>query len=321
MMLNDLESTLIGVSPDMAIVRQRIMQFAPTELPVLVQGPTGVGKELVAGAIHTVSKRAGTLVTVNTGAIPESMFEAEMFGYVKGAFSGASIEKAGFLAEASGGTLFLDEIGTMSLVVQPKLLRALDSRRFRPLGARLDRCSDFRIVAATNEVLEANVDAARFRADLLYRLRVAVIELPALERRREDIPILARHFASGDGAKERAVAITEEAIRYLACRSWPGNVRELRHVIRSAAAITTSGSITRADLLEVNVPLQTVRESRAGSERARNELLDALRQHDWHVGLTAAALGIHRVTLSRRMARLGIKLPRRDVPRKPPEAA
>jgi two-component system NtrC family response regulator len=311
MMQDDLERRLIGSSLVIRGVRDLIRRFAPTNLNVLVQGPTGVGKELVAQALHALSGRTGELVSVNSAAIPDTMFEAEMFGHARGAFSGAVQDRLGFLAEANGGTLFLDEVGSLPLGMQPKLLRALDSRRYRPVGARGDRFSDFRVIAAANEELERRMTAGCFRADLYHRLRVAVIAIAPLDARPDDIPALAHQFAAEITRNGQLVSIAGDAVDHLVRRPWPGNVRELRHVIHCAAAVATSARITSGDLLVVaglesrSVPFDAV----ARSER--DELVDALSRNAWQVARTADALHMHRVTLSRRMGRLGIKRPPR----------
>lgn len=305
----DLESLLGGVSPAIGEVRALITRLGPTMMPVLIQGPTGSGKELVAQALHAMSARPGSLVAVNSAAIADSMFEAEVFGFVKGAFSGALRDRAGFLAEADGGTLFLDEIGSLPLTAQPKLLRALDSGRFRPVGARTDRRSAFRLISAANEDLPHLVGEGRFRSDLLHRLAAAVIRVPELRQRREDIPVLAQRFVAEMAARGAPLHITDRAMRCLVAQDWPGNVRELRHVVERAAAFARNGRID-TETLELG---PATRDATAASRLARDReallLAEALRRHGWNVGRCADALGMHRVTLSRHLRRLGIRRP------------
>jgi DNA-binding NtrC family response regulator len=186
---------LVGESAVMVRLRDLVLRLAPARLPVLVQGPTGAGKELVAQALHRASGRKGRCVAFNACAIPDAMFEDALFGHVRGAFSGASHDHTGYLGEANGGTVFMDEIGSLGIDAQAKLLRAVETRVFRPVGARRDQESDFRLVTATNVRLGDLVGTGRFRPDLAHRISAAVITVPALAEHPEDIPALAEHFA------------------------------------------------------------------------------------------------------------------------------
>ena len=298
-----LAETIIGVSPAIRRLRALIVRLAPSMLPVHIHGPTGSGKELVARALHIASRRAGKLVSMNVCAIAEGVFEATLFGHTRGAFTGAIADQDGLLVEADGGTVFLDEIGGMSGVAQAKLLRAIELREFRPVGARKDKTSRFRLLSATNEDLDLLVERGAFREDLSHRLRGAVVTVPPLAARKEDIDPLARHFARTFADK----TIDETAIAELVQREWPGNVRELALVVQCASALAGTGRISRASVHEA----LELRRAPNAFERARDDadarrLLDALRANAWDVDATAAAVGIHRTTVYRRMRKFGL---------------
>jgi two-component system response regulator PilR (NtrC family) len=237
---------VIGVSQVMASLFEMVRAIAPTSSTVLVTGESGTGKELVARAIHGLSARAeGPFVSVNCGALPDTLLESELFGHVKGAFTDARQGKKGLFEAASGGTLFLDEVGETSPPMQVKLLRALQERRIRPVGGTEEIDVDVRVIAATNAPLEALVEQKRFREDLFYRLQVIPIRTPSLRERREDIPLLAQHFVERF-AKEmgkQVAKISEEAMRQLQGFSWPGNVRQLENVIERAVALETTEAV------------------------------------------------------------------------------
>ena len=237
---------MIGASAALRKVDQHIDLVAGTDASVLITGETGTGKELVARAIHERSRRSrGPLVKVNCSAIPETLFESEFFGHVRGAFTGALREKPGRFELAHGGTLVLDEIGEVPLAMQPKLLRALQEKEVERVGDVRPRRVDVRIVAATNRDLRADVECGRFRADLYYRLSVFPIRNPALRERREDIPLLARHFVR-EAARRMgcsAPSVTDAALRQLASRDWPGNIRELQNAVERAVILARGGPI------------------------------------------------------------------------------
>jgi two-component system response regulator HydG len=243
-------ASLIGHSPAMAALRERILRVADAAAPVLVLGETGAGKGLVARALHADSGRAGAaFVSVNCAALPESLLESELFGHVKGAFTGAVAERPGLFAEADGGTLFLDEIGEMTPGLQAKLLHAIENARVRPVGASKDREIDVRIVAATHRHLAQRVREGTFREDLLYRLDVVSLTVPPLRDRREDVRELVEHFlgeARARNPKSSLQRISPEALEVLQRYRWPGNVRELAHVIEKLV-LFVDGPVARVE--------------------------------------------------------------------------
>jgi DNA-binding NtrC family response regulator len=296
-------SALIGDSPAMHTVRETTAAVAPTRLPVLVLGPTGAGKELVARAIHALSGRRGSLVCFNAAAVSESMFEDTLFGHVRGAFTGAVSDHTGYLAEADDGSLFVDEVASMGLPVQAKLLRAIETGEYRAVGARWNARSQFRVIAAANDDMTMLVRERRFRADLLHRLAGVVIEVPSLAERRGDIPRLARHFLVADGNGH--VILEEDATDVLRAHPWPGNVRELRHVMSLVGAVcgsrVTAAGVRRA----LGMRLQAECTPSADAPE-RVELTEILERHRWDTERAADELGIHRTTLYRRMKRFGL---------------
>lgn len=247
---------LIGRAPAMQQVYRRIEKVAPTEATVLIGGPSGSGKELVARAVHGLSRRAaGPFVAINCAAIPEGLIEAEFFGAERGAYTGAQQARPGRFEAAEGGTLFLDEIGELPLHLQPKLLRVLQEGVVTRVGGAREIRVDARVIAATNRDLVAETGAGRFREDLYYRLNVVPIALPSLEQRREDIPMLVRHFAAravrAHGVAE--VRIPNEVMRLLVDRPWPGNVRELANTVERLVLLAEDAEVALDDVQETSV--------------------------------------------------------------------
>lgn len=242
---------LVGISKEIQAVRAIIEQVASSDISVLIHGESGSGKEVVARAIHNLSPRSNNqLVSINCAAIPEGIFESELFGHKKGAFTNASENRKGYFELANGGTLFLDEIADMPLLMQVKLLRAIETREFMPVGADTVSKTDIRIVAATNKNLELEVANKRFREDFYYRLKSVIIDLPPLRKRKEDIPLLVKHFLEEyeEASNVSGYRFTDGVIERFMEYNWPGNVRELRSVVRTAIAISRSPLITENTL-------------------------------------------------------------------------
>jgi DNA-binding NtrC family response regulator len=306
-----LAGVLVGDSPAMHRLRALIATVAPSRIPVLIEGPTGTGKELVAALLHRESRRSGPLVAFNVCALSDSMFEDALFGHVKGAFTGALNDSLGFLREARAGTAFLDEISGLPLHSQAKLLRAIETGVVRPIGSSRDERTDCRVVAATNERLDELVRSGRFRVDLAHRLSGVVVTVPSLAERREDVPLLVRHFAhnaAGDDASP--VVIASRALDILQSHVWPGNVRELRLVVE--AAIVIGGGVVDVDAVRT-VLAPKGRSAVAGLESPsyleRQRLVAALAAAAWNTERVAEHFGVHRATIYRRMRRLGIPVP------------
>ena len=303
---------IIGASPALRHVLEQIQNAAPTDSTVLIQGETGTGKELIARAIHQLSHRnQGTFIKLNCSAIPAGLLESELMGHEQGAFTGAIHQRLGRVELANKGTLFLDEVGDLPLELQPKLLRVLQDGQFERLGSSKTQTSNFRLVAATNRDLRALAGEQQFRMDLFYRLSVFPITAPPLRERREDIPVLVRHFVQDFATRMRKPidAIPAETMEALVNYSWPGNVRELRNVIERSV-ILSSGKrlqIPKDALLQApSEPTSVLRMA----EAERRHILEALTASNWIVsGPSGAAslLGLKRTTLQSRMERLGIK--------------
>ncbi len=296
-------SEIIGESPAINKVKELISLVAPKDATVLVTGPSGTGKELVAQAIHALSPRSDKrLVVINCSAFPETLLESELFGYEKGAFTGAEKTKQGRFELADGGTLFLDEIGEMPLSMQVKLLRVLEERKVQRLGSVREIALDIRIIAATNRDLKDLVTRKGFREDLFYRLNVIQIGLPPLKDRAGDILLLAEKFIGKYARKigKEVTGVDQAAADLLANYSWPGNVRELENIIERAMVLTRSNRITRSDLTGLSV-----KEMVTGVAGGILPLLDVEKRHiqvcldqlNWNLGLCAEKLGIHRNTL------------------------
>jgi DNA-binding NtrC family response regulator len=300
------ESLLVGESSAMRELRAIVATVAPTRLPVLIEGETGTGKELVATLLHHLSGRSGALVAFNVCSLSDSMFEDALFGHVRGAFTGAAGESLGFLREANGGTVFLDEITGLPLGLQPKLLRAIETGVFRPIGDGRDTRSDFRTIAATNERLDDLVEGRRFRADLSHRLRGVVIQVPTLNQRPDDIPLLVEHFLRRMAPQE-TVVVTREASELLRERVWPGNVRELKQVVEAATVLGRNVLDKHSLTMALAGRSSVVANTGFGAVLSdRRDVLLALQNAEWDADRAAERLGIHRATLYRRMKRLGI---------------
>jgi DNA-binding NtrC family response regulator len=308
---------LIGESRRMREVLSMVGLVSKREVPVVLSGESGTGKELVARAIHALSLRSGhAFVPIHCGAVPETLLESELFGFQKGAFTGAVSSKKGLFEEAHGGTLFLDEISDTPLSIQMKLLRALQDGQVRRLGSTQTVSFDVRVVVATNKSLEQEIAAGRFREDLYYRLSVVEIPLPPLRDRKDDIPLLADHFVQHyRPAINLAVsAIGPEAMRKLLSHSWPGNVRELENVIRRALVLCRSGVISAGDVMHLGTdrvdpeagPAVAGTLQEAQREFMRSYFLDELERHDGNVKQIAESAGISRKNVYENLKKLGI---------------
>ena len=308
-------SGIVGNSPALQRVLEDAGLVARTDSTILIQGETGTGKEVVARAIHQTSHRAAApLIKFNCAAIPAGLLESELFGHEKGAFTGATAPRAGRFELAHRGTLFLDEIGDLPLELQPKLLRVLQDQEFERLGGTRTISSNVRLIAATNCDLTTMVEARRFRADLYYRLNVFPIELPALRHRRQDIPLLVRHFAAGCAQRmnKRFDTIPAEAMQALTDYHWPGNIRELQNVIERAA-IVSPGPVLHPPIAGLTPARRAVTNSLREVERLH--IMDALRQSNGVVGGSngaAARLGLPRSTLMSKIQKLKVTYPPLD---------
>jgi two-component system, NtrC family, nitrogen regulation response regulator NtrX len=312
------KSVIAGDSIPMKALRQQIMLMAPTNGRVLIYGESGTGKELVAHAIHAQSLRKDALfVELNCAAIPEDLIESELFGHRKASFPGASDDKEGKFQKANGGTLLLDEVGDMSLKTQSKVLRTLDEQRFTPVGSDEPVTVDARVIASTNKDLEEEIARGNFREDLFYRLNVIPFYVPPLRERKEDIPLLARHFLKEFSATygRRPREITDEAVDALMRYSWPGNVRELRNVIERIVIMNpTTMRFDRKNLpplvyrdgsrRSAGTEFSTLHQARSAYER--DYILKKLDENHGNVSRTAEVLGLERSHLYRKMKTLGI---------------
>ena len=303
-------SDLIGSSPKFRALLEEINMVAPVDSAVLVRGETGTGKEVVAQAIHAASpRRQQPFVAINCAAIPAALLESELFGYERGAFTGAVTQREGRFQAADRGTLFLDEIGDLPLELQPKLLRVLQERQIERLGSSRTIPVNVRVIAATNQDLWGMVQEKKFRADLYYRLNVFPINLPPLRERGGDIPLLARHFAGKFAERQGKVieSIPEEVMEALEGHHWPGNIRELQNYMERAVIMTT-GAVLRPRLAELRMQASST-EVRTLADAERAHIVSTLKETNWVVGGpggAAARLGVPRTTLIARMQRLGL---------------
>ncbi len=301
---------MIADSPIMRPVLDLLARVGPSDANVLVTGEHGTGKELVARLVHANSPRSGrALVTVNVGGLAEGVFESELFGHVKGAFTGANADRAGRFELADGGTLFLDEIANVPLAQQAKLLRVLQTGEFERVGSSRTRSVSVRLVSATNANLHAEVAAGRFREDLLFRINTVEVHLPALRERREDVPALATHFLRRHVQRYRKPVDTfdPEALRALLAHPWPGNVRELDHVIERAVLMARGSVLEAGDLgLRTGQSGAPALEQMTLDEVERVLIQKALARHGGNVSDAAKTLGLSRSALYRRLERHGI---------------
>ena len=304
---------LVGQSAPMQRLHELIARVAESEVSVLVQGETGTGKELVARAVHDASpRRAGPFIALNCAAVPAALLESELFGHARGAFTDAKSERKGLFLEASGGTLFLDEIGEMPLDMQVKLLRALQERKVRPVGANAEVAFDARIITATHRDLEADIRAERFREDLYYRINVVRLEVPPLRDRGNDVLELAAHFLRMAGEREgkKPLQLSPKVAERLLAYGWPGNVRELENCIERAVALARFEQLTVEDLpaklraYRVDPLLMATdagEEILPMDEIERRYLLNVLKQVDGNKARAAQLLGLDRRTLYRKL--------------------
>ena len=305
----------IGSSPALGWTLKQVERVAPTGSTVLIQGETGTGKELIARAIHNMSRRSGQpFVKLNCAAIPLDLLESELFGHERGAFTGAVAKKIGRLELADNGTLFLDEVGDMSPMLQPKVLRVLQEQEFERLGSTRTTQVDVRLVAATNRDLREMAKNGDFRNDLYYRLNVFPIVLPPLRARREDIPALVEHFV-GFYCRRMGRQIDHiplETMSALCSYEWPGNIRELQNLIERSVILSEDGILPNPLHCQLELMDTFSRHPDTKKEVERTLILRALEDHDWTVGGSegaAATLGIKRTTLIAKMQRFGISRP------------
>lgn len=306
--------SLVGSSSSIVAVYKSIARVAQTESTVLLEGESGTGKELIARAIHANSARGtGPFVTIDGGALTETLLESELFGHERGAFTGAINVKKGLLEHAQRGTCFLDEVADLSPALQSKLLRVIQEREFRRVGGTTSFMVDVRIVAASKRNLNSLVQAGSFREDLYYRLNVVSIRVPPLRERMEDIPLLAKYFVwqYGRSKCKPVLGLSPEAMALLTRYCWPGNVRELEHAIEQAVALTPHSIISPEDLPHViqMEPKQSLAQSQGWvtlAELEREHILRVLTHYHQDLGRSAAILGIHRKTLLRKLRQFGL---------------
>ena len=305
-------SELIGASPKFRAVLEDVRTVAATDCSVLIWGETGTGKEVIARAIHDASpRRQRRFVAINCAAIPAALLESELFGYERGAFTGAVTHRVGRFQAADGGTIFLDEIGELPLELQPKLLRAIQEQEFERLGSSQTTRVDVRIVAATNQNLEQMVSERRFRMDLYYRLNVFPIELPPLRERADDIPLLVDHFLRTSKCRqaESIERVSDDVMAALVRYDWPGNIRELQNFIQRSVILTKGGVELRAPVSELTNKGIPIPGARTLADTDRAHIIWTLRETNWVVGGrngAAARLGLNRSTLISKMRKLRI---------------
>jgi transcriptional regulator with PAS, ATPase and Fis domain len=311
---------LVSRSPLMRRIFDVLPQIGESESTVLIQGETGTGKELLARALHSLSRRHDKpFIAVSCGALPDTLLESELFGYKAGAFTGAARDKPGRFSLADGGTLFLDEIGEISPALQVRLLRALQERTFEPLGGTRSVRVDVRVIVATNRDLAAQVKKGAFRQDLFYRINVVRLAMPPLRKRKEDIPLLVDHFvARGNRVQGKSLpGVSPEALSFLMAHDYPGNIRELENIIEHAFVLCAEGQIELRHLPEDFISHVPAKRKRGVMEDTVREvesqtIREALRRNGYNRLAAARELGIHKSTLFRKMKALGIPLPEED---------
>ncbi|MCP3900085.1 MAG: AAA family ATPase, partial [Desulfobacteraceae bacterium] len=307
--------SMIGKDPIMQKIFDTVRVVAKSDASILIEGPTGTGKDLLAKVIHSSSDRADQpFVKVNCAALPENLLESELFGYKKGAFTGAEKDKPGRFQEADKGTIFLDEIGDLPLSLQAKFLRVLEDQEFYPLGGRKTIKVDVRIISATNRGLNTLVEEKQFRQDLYYRLNVMHINLPSLKERRDDIPLIISHFVR-KLCSTRSIAsydISKDTMKLLLNYHYPGNIRELQNILEHAL-IVCQGRIIEPEHLPFSlqnefsaIEVKTIIRDQGHDTSERDLILSVLRKHNWHKAKSAKALQMDRTTLWRKMKTLGI---------------
>lgn len=300
---------LIGESPQMRKIYELINTVANADTTVLINGESGTGKELVAKAIHINSPRKYfPMITVNCGALPETLLESELFGHERGAFTGAQYKRKGKFEIADNGTIFLDEIGLVSPKTQIDLLRVIETKHFTRVGGNDLIPSNFRVICATNEPLEQLVKEGRFREDLFYRLNVFSITIPPLRERRDDIPLLAEHFLKkfSEGMNRSIRGISKDAMEFLMNYDWPGNVRELENAIERAVVIRRSGDI-KAEDLPFNIHVHKNDEEENLEAIEKKHIIKMLEKYGYNISKVAKVLGIDRVTLYNKMSKYNIE--------------
>jgi DNA-binding NtrC family response regulator len=306
-----LDKLVLGASPTMINVMNIVRRIAPTEANVLITGENGTGKELVAREIHNLSGRAGELmISVDMGSITESLFESELFGHVKGAFTDAREDRKGKFELATGGTLFLDEIGNLSLQSQSKILNVLQSRQIVRVGSNRQIPVNIRLICATNCDLMKLVGEGKFREDLLYRINTIMIEVPPLRDRVDDIPILANYFLRVYCEKysRESIKINTHALEKLTNYSWPGNVRELQHAIEKAVIMSDSPVLLPSDFEFTSSSGKVHHTELTLAEMEKKMIIDCLKRHGNNISVAAAKLGITRQTLYNKLKKLDSRL-------------
>lgn len=309
-------NNIVGSSPALTQVLDTIQRVAPTNAPVLILGESGTGKELIAEAIHRQSRRASeSFVKVNLGGVSQSLFESEMFGYRKGAFTGAVADRAGRFELADKGTIFLDEIGDLDLASQVKLLRVLQDQTFEPLGDSHTKQVNVRVVCATNADLPRLIEEGRFREDLYYRINLITVHLPPLRERKDDIPALAAYFINKQCEANALppVTLSDDAVKRLKSFSYPGNIRQLKNIVERAVLMSGKSVITAEDIelpaehSTLHIPHSTLNTISTLEEQERTAIENAMKEYDGNLSKVAEALGLSRGALYRRLEKYNLR--------------